>query len=226
MLATGKTVVPARGIGEIPKQLAARLPASAVRANSPVRSLLWEGSRVVDVEADGEEHEADAVVMATDATTAARFAGAPVPEGSVGQVCVYYATDGLDAGKKIVLNAEDGGFVTNAVQIGAVAPSYTPRGRRLLSVVALGGFDLPNEEIYRRGIEDVSRWYPQANFEPLAVYRVPYAHFAQPPGVHEKLPENRTGIPGLVLAGEYTEDSSINGSMLSREKATGEVLRG
>jgi phytoene dehydrogenase-like protein len=37
MLATGKTAVPARGIGEIPKQLAARLPASAVRANSPVR---------------------------------------------------------------------------------------------------------------------------------------------------------------------------------------------
>ena len=58
MLATGKTAVPARGIGEIPKQLAARLPASAVRANSPVRSLLREGSRVVGVDADGEEHEA------------------------------------------------------------------------------------------------------------------------------------------------------------------------
>jgi phytoene dehydrogenase-like protein len=226
MLATGKTAVPARGIGEIPKQLAARLPASAVRANSPVRSLLREGSRVVGVDADGEEHEADAVVMATDAPTAARLASAPVPEGSVGQVCVYYATDELDAGKKIVLNAEDGGFVNNAVQISAVAPSYAPRGRHLLSVVALGGFDLPDDEIYRRGIEDVSRWYPQANFEPLAVYRVPYAQFAQPPGVHKTLPENRTGSPGLVLAGEYTEDSSKNGSMLSGEKAAGEVLRG
>jgi phytoene dehydrogenase-like protein len=226
MLATGKTAVPARGIGEIPKQLAARLPASAVRANSPVRSLLREGSRVVGVDADGEEHEADAVVMATDAPTAARLASAPVPEGSVGQVCVYYATDELDAGKKIVLNAEDGGFVNNAVQISAVAPSYAPRGRHLLSVVALGGFDLPDDEIYRLGIEDVSRWYPQANFEPLAVYRVPYAQFAQPPGVHKTLPENRTGSPGLVLAGEYTEDSSINGSMLSGEKAAGEVLRG
>ncbi len=226
MLATGKTAVPARGIGEIPKQLAARLPASAVRANSPVRSLLREGSRVVGVSVDGEEHEADAVVMATDAPTAARLAGAPVPEGLVGQVCVYYATDGHDAGKKIVLNAEDGGFVNNAVQISAVASSYAARGRHLLSVVALGGFDLPDDEIYRRGIEDVSRWYPQANFEPLAVYRVPYAQFAQPPGVHEKLPENRTGIPGLVLAGEYTQDSSINGSMLSGEKAAGEVLYG
>jgi hypothetical protein len=33
------------------------------------------------------------------------------------------------------------------------------------------------------------------------------------------LPENRTATPGLVLAGEYTEDSSINGSMLSGERA-------
>jgi hypothetical protein len=38
------------------------------------------------------------------------------------------------------------------------------------------------------------------------------------------LPGNRTGTPGLFLAGEYTEDSSINGSMLSGEKAALEVL--
>jgi hypothetical protein len=43
--------------------------------------------------------------------------------------------------------------------------------------------------------------------------------------VYEWLPENRTNTPGLVLAGEYTEDSSINGSMLSGEKAAGAVMR-
>jgi protoporphyrinogen oxidase len=225
MLATGKTVVPARGIGEIPKQLAARLPASAVRTNSPVRSLLREGDRVVGVEADGEGHEANAVVVATEAPEARRLTGAAVPEESVGQLCVYYAADGLSSGKKIVLNARDDGFVNNAVEISAVSPLYAPRRRRLLSVVALGGFDLPDEVIYRRGVEDVTRWYPGADLEPLAIYRVPYAQFSQPPGVHEELPENRTGSPGLVLAGEYTEDSSINGSMLSGEKTAEAVAR-
>lgn len=95
----------------------------------------------------------------------------------------------------------------------------------MLSVVALGGFDLPDGEIYRRGIADVSRWYPEADLAPLAIYRVPYAQFTQPPGIHEKLPKNRTDTPGLVLAGEYTEDSSINGSMLSGEKAAEEAMR-
>jgi phytoene dehydrogenase-like protein len=224
MLATGKTAVPARGIGEIPKQLAARLPVSAVRTNSPVRSLLREGERIVGVEAAGEEHEADAVVVATEAPVAERLVGAVAFEGSVGQLCVYYAASGLGSGKKIVLNAEDGGFVNNAVEISAVAPSYAPRGQHLLNVVALGGFELSDAEIYRRGVEEVTRWYPEADLVPLAVYRIPYAQFAQPPGIHERLPENRTETPGLVLAGEYTEDSSINGSMLSGEKAAEEVM--
>jgi phytoene dehydrogenase-like protein len=226
MLATGKTAVPARGIGEIPKQLAAWLPVGAVRTNSPVHSLLWEGDRIVGIEAAGEEHEADAVVVATDAPVAERLAGAAAPEGSLGQLCVYYDADsGLGSGKKIVLSAEHGGFVNNAVEISVVAPSYAPRGQHLLSVVALGGFELPDAEIYRRGVEEVTRWYPEADLAPLAVYRVPYAQFCQPPGIHERLPENRTELPGLVLAGEYTEDSSINGSMLSGEKAAEEVMR-
>ena len=71
----------------------------------------------------------------------------------------------------------------------------------------------------------MTRWYPNADLTPLAVYRIPYAQFPQPPGVHEELPENRTSTPGLVLAGEYTEDSSINGSMLSGEMAAGGVMR-
>ena len=225
MLATGRTTVPARGIGEIPKQLAAHLPPGAVRTGSPVERLLRDGDRVVGVETAGEEHEADAVVVATEAPEAGRLAGIAAPEGAAGQVCIYYAADKMRSGKKIVLNAEDGGFVNNAVEISAVAPSYAPRGRHLLSVVALEGFDLPDAEVYRRGVEDVTRWYPEANLEPLEIYRIPYAQFPQPPGVHEWLPENRTDTAGLVIAGEYTEDSSINGSMLSGEKAAGEVMR-
>ena len=114
--------------------------------------------------------------------------------------------------------------MNNAVEMSNISERYAPQGRHLLSAVALTGLDLPDGEIYRRGIEDISRWYPGADFRPLAVYRIPYGQFAQPPGVHGRLPENRTQTPGLFLAGEYTEDASINGSMLSGEKAAGAVL--
>ncbi len=225
MLATGRTAVPARGMGEIPGQLVAHLPEEAVHLDNPVDSLLREGNRVVGVRAAGVEHEADVVVVATEAPVAGKLTGEKVPEESVGEVCLYYETDGLGSGKKIMLNADDGAFVNNAVEISNVSERYAPPGRHLLCAVALGGLDLPDAELYRRGIEDVSRWYPEASFEPLALCRIPYGQFAQPPDVHKKLPKNRTDTPGLVLAGEYTEDSSINGSILSGEKAAEEVMR-
>jgi hypothetical protein len=224
MLATGRTVVPALGMGEIPRQLASRLPDGAVRLNSSVEELLREGERVVGVRSGGEEYEADAVVVATDAPTAGALTGEAVPEGAVGEVCIYYETDGLGSAKKILLNAEDGAFVNNAVEVSNISEKYAPPDRHLLYAVALTGMDLPDMELYRRGIEDLSCWYPDADFRPLSLRRIPYGQFAQPPGVHSTLPENRTSTPGLVLAGEYTEDSSINGSMLSGEKAAGAVL--
>jgi len=224
MLATGRTVVPASGMGQIPRQLASRLPRGVVRLNNPVDALLRDGERVTGIRASGEEHEADAVVVATDAPTAGRLTGEAVPEGSVGEVCLYYETSGLGSGKKILLNGEDGAFVNNAVEISNVSEEYAPPGRHLLYAVALTGLDLPDEALFRRGIEDVGRWYPRVDFRPLALRRIPYGQFAQPPGIHERLPENQTAMPGLVLAGEYTEDSSINGSMLSGERAAGAVV--
>jgi len=147
-----------------------------------------------------------------------------LPEESVGEVCIYYEIDRLGSGKKIFLNAEDGAFVNNAVEMSNISEKYAPPERHLLYAVALMGIDLPDEDLYRRGIEDLGRWYPGADFRPLALRRVPYGQFAQPPGIHSRLPENVTQTPGLVLAGEYTEDSSINGSMLSGEKAARMVI--
>src|SRR5215218_7578534 len=224
MLATGRTVVPALGMGEIPRQLSSRLPEGAVRFNSTVEDLLREGERVAGVRSVGKEHEADAVVVATDAPTAGALTGEAVPEGSAGEVCIYYETDRLGSGKKILLNAEDGAFVNNAVEMSNISEKYAPPERHLLYAVGLTGMDLPDEDLYRRGIEDLSRWYPGADFRPLALRRIPYGQFAQPPGIHSRLPENMTRKQGLVLAGEYTEDSSINGSMLSGEKAARAVI--
>jgi phytoene dehydrogenase-like protein len=224
MLTSGRTVVPALGMGEIPRQLASRLPEGTIRLDSPVQEFMREGERVTGVRAAGDEHEADAVVVATDAPTAGALTGQAVPEGAVGEVCLYYETDGLGSGKKILLNAENGAFVNNAVEMSNISEKYAPPDRHLLYAVALTGMNLPDAELFRRGIEDLSRWYPDADFRPLSLRRIPYGQFAQPPGIHSTLPENRTKTPGLVLAGEYTEDASINGSMLSGEKAAEAVM--
>jgi phytoene dehydrogenase-like protein len=152
MLATGKTVVPARGMGEIPKQLATHLPIGTIRLNSPVDFLLRDGDRVAGVKTGCEEHEADAIVVATEAPVTGKLTGEAVPEGAVGEVCMYYETSGVGSGKKILLNAEEDAFVNNAVEISGISERYAPPGRNLLYAVALSGLNLPDDELYRRGI--------------------------------------------------------------------------
>jgi len=63
-----------------------------------------------------------------------------------------------------------------------------------------------------------------ADYSPLGLYRIPYAQFAQPPGIHPGLPENDTGQPGLFFAAEFTEASSINAAMISGEMCAQAIL--
>ena len=105
MLSEGETSVPAKGMGELGKQLAANLKTpnsqyqtpnvqrqtpttqnttpnakrqspNSLFLNSPVRELLKSGERVIGVRLEGGEAiEADAVVLATEADVAAKLAG-------------------------------------------------------------------------------------------------------------------------------------------------------
>ena len=70
-------------------------------------------------------------------------------------------------------------------------------------------------------------WFPQLERESLTFlhgYHIPFAQFAQPPGIHDRLPSPDTALDGLILAGEYLWQSSIEGAMYSGEWAARTVL--
>jgi monoamine oxidase len=110
------------------------------------------------------------------------------------EVAVFEASDGV--GGRVRTDEQDGFLLDRGFQV--YFTSYPVAGRHLD--------------------------YEALDFGPLALRRIPYGQFAQPPGIHRRLPEHITQTQGLVLAGEYTEDSSINGSMLSGEKAARAVI--
>ena len=235
MLSEGQTVIPAAGMGAISQQLAAELrSAGCLSLGSHVAELLRDGERVVGtLLADGTKLEADHVVVATSAPEAARLSGLPMPQAHVGTVNLYFAgTRRLYQGKKLLLNAAPDAFVNNAVQISNVAPAYAPVGKHLLSVTILGVPPLDDTQLYARAMDDLKQMFagdPQAqsilaDYTPLGLYRIPYAQFAQPPGIHPGLPENQSGRPGLFFAAEFTEASSLNAAMISGEECAKAIL--
>jgi phytoene dehydrogenase-like protein len=233
MLALGDIVVPAAGIGAITRQLAAHLPSGAIQTRKQVVGILTHEGRAVGVRlADGTALAAEAVVLATPVPAAAHLANLtfdpaiqPVPA-----TCVYFASaTSLYDGAKLVLHAAPDAIVNNVTQLTNIAPSYAPEGQHLISAVLLGEQPGDDANLTERARADLARIFPHApvaDLRPLAVYRIPFAQFDQPPGIYARLPQNRTATPGLVLAGEYTESSSIHGAMHSGEKAAKVVLEG
>jgi hypothetical protein len=86
---------------------------------------------------------------------------------------------------------------------------------------------MSDQDLVTQCLGDISSWFPGkdlAKLRHLATYRLRFAQFRQPPGIFSRLPANLTPMAGLVLAGEYTESSSIQGAMESGEKAAQAAL--
>ncbi len=234
MLSSGDTVVPAAGMGAISEQLGAELHAADRLAMSqPVRELHRAEAITGVVLESGETVLADAVIVATAAPEAARLTGIKMPEGNVGTTCLYFTGPAsVYDGKKIVLHANPGAFVNNVAQIDTVAPEYAPPGAHLLSVTVLGIPEGDDSTIYEKSLQDLRRMWAGdrralaaiRSLSPLAIYRIPYAQFAQPVGIYETLPDSITQTPGLYLAGEFTAASSLNAAIASGEACAKAIL--
>ena len=240
-MSRGSIAVPATGMTAIPDQLAERArdagvevrtgeDVEAVDVGSGGRFSLGsggpaEGARVEL--ADGGTLDADVVVVATTPPEARSLTGVEsVPEYGVPNVTAWYALpehSSFATGKRILLNAAD--EAPNAVvPMSEVATEYAPRNRPLLAATFLGEAALERdaEDLRSDTREALSSWFPERGFESIetvGVDRIPFAQFAQPPGVHATLPSPDDPEGPVVLAGEYTEWSSIQGALASGRKA-------
>jgi phytoene dehydrogenase-like protein len=229
MLASGKTIIPEGGMGEVAAQLAAKVPASALRLETRVEGIVEADDRAVGVTlTGGEEMQGEAVVLATDLPNASRLTGNEELIGGHACVCIYFATtQSLYNGPKLLLNANPDAFVNHAIQLTNVSPAYGPKGQHLLSVTVLDSPEMTDEEIANRCREEMAPWFPGKDLSTLrqvGFYRIRFTQFKQSPGIFATLPQNTLPTKGLFLAGEYTESSSIHGAITSGEKAAQAVL--
>ena len=232
-LSDGDSAVPAEGMAAIPRQLAAAAADAGATINTgEAVTELKQKRRHAVVVTDSDRRAVDAVVVATGARPAARLTGCgSIPTEGVGCVTQHYRlpdADALDTGRRLLLNAGDSAPNT-VVPISTVAPEYAPDDALLLNATFLGddALETNSRQLAAKTQETLSAWYPERSFEglePLRTDRIPFAQFAQPPGVHESLPDVRDGGRRTYLAGEYTEWSSIQGAMESGRNAARAVL--
>jgi len=224
MLAQGRTTVPAAGMGAIPAQLAAALPEGCIRTGTAVTRVTQAADGQVDgvILADDRHIPARRVVLACDPPAIAVLAltagvHVDVPPVSLGCTTVYLRSSApLLDGDALWLNASSDATVSHAITISNVAPTYAPTGSSLTAATVLGASAVLSEtELIPRVRKDLLAMGNQRaaeSAELLAVWRVPYSQYAQPPGALLRRMPAETSSGGLFLASELLHTSSLEGA--------------
>lgn len=226
MLAEKSAALPAEGMVAIADQLAARARAAGVQIelSAPVRALDADGAEAT-VSGEWGSRRADGVVVATDPATARELTGiAAIPTETRGCVTQYFSLptgQQLDLGRRLVLNAADG-RPNHVALVSEVADEYAPAGRHLLSATFLEAGPATDEELAAEVRAALESWFPANSFADLVqleTYRIADGQLVQPPGFRRGLPAPDAPAGPVVLAGEYTRWSSIQGALESGARA-------
>lgn len=224
MFSSGAVAVPAYGIGELPRQLASRLPAGAVRL----------GTRVRDVAADhvitdsGERFDADAVVVATEGDAAARWLpGVPTPSWHGVTTISFAAEEPPVRGPYLILNGEAGGGVVNQVAVmSEVSPRYAPAGLALITASVVGLPSIDDDALVAKVQDELTSWFGQGvrSWRLLDVRRIEKAlpRFAPPTPQTPALPARLAS--GVYVCGDHRATPSLEGALRSGVEAARAVI--
>ena len=218
MFSQGNATLPARGMGEIPLQIARKLPAESIRIHSPAVSVTSSSVTL----ADGSVIEGSKVVVATHAAQTGilipTFAAQAPSWRSVTNV--YYAAEHSPLNEAIIaLNGSNQGLVNNVCVPSDVCPSYAPAGKALISVSLLGihkGDDIP-----AKVMEELCSWFGDEvhSWTHLRTDVIRHALPEQLPEQHEaRVQESLRGyreIDGIFICGDHASSSSIEGAIIS-----------
>ncbi len=236
MLGSGDNVIPANGMGMIPAQLAARLPAGTVRLSSRVAAV----SAGTVTLTDSAMLSAGAVVVATEGPQAARLLGGAVDEpGSNAVACLYFAADSAPfEGPLLLLNGngssvvDGGGPINNVCVPSNVSPNYAPPGRNLVSASIIAarpsGMDRAtwHQQLDVEGRAQLRRWFGADvdGWKTLPTYEIAHAQPAQPS--LEPVERTMKVAEGLYVCGDHRDQASIQGALVSGRRAAEAILEG
>lgn len=235
MFSLGPATLPAGGMEAIPRQLAAGLPAGTLRLNTPVTSIRADGVTL----ADGSQIPARAVVVATEGPAADRLlqtlpSAAPgtgrfseaIATAGQGVTCLSFAAARAPVTQPIlVLNGEGTGPINNLCVPTAVAPSYGPPDRSLVSVTVLGVGHEP-AVLEREVREQLVAWYGPAprDWNLLKIDSIPYALPRQAPPALAVPERSIRWRAGIYVCGDHRDNASIQGAMVSGRRAAEALL--
>jgi phytoene dehydrogenase-like protein len=210
----GAIGLPAGGMQAVGRQLADRLDPERLHLGTPVHAVA-PGS----VDVDGRTVHADAVVVATDPSSADRLLpglGADAPR----QVTTHFhVLPASPWAMPLIVLGQPGGRLVNSAVVSDAQPAYSPDGRALVASSTL----LPTSERDVRAEIAAAHGVGPAELMHLTTVTVTGAQPAALPPLHLRRPVELD--EGLYVCGDHRDTPSIQGAMASGARAGRAVLR-
>jgi phytoene dehydrogenase-like protein len=209
---TGNSGLPAEGIRVFSESLAARVHSIefGVQVNSIKNGV---------VRTSKGKYEADAIIVATDATTAAQLLDLTEVPQLVGCTTWYHSTnESPTQSKSLIIDSQNRGPLVNTIVISNMLPSYAPAGKSLISSTSI----LPATESEVRRHLSILYGTDTRKWKLIAKYEIPSA--LPLAGLQSQIASSSHVEDSIYLAGDYRSAPSQNGALLSGRLAALSVL--
>jgi protoporphyrinogen oxidase len=209
--ASGEVVLPAAGMQAIPEQIAKHLSSEQIQLNTPVKKIVGKTIYLKN----GETIEADKIVLATDAHSAAKLLGKDSKVEFNSTVCLYFETDAelrLDGSQYLIINSNQNELIDHLFVASNVVPSYAPAGKTLISVNIVGSKAFADDLLEENTKAELSQWFgSKIIWRHLKTYRIPNGlpQYNQNSPINTELKINEY----TYRCGDYTAYPSLNAAM-------------
>ena len=211
LFAKGDTVLPRLGIGEIPKQMAKRLPEDSIFLKQEVKKV-GECSLVTS---DGKEWQGRAVVLATEEPVANRLLRLKQPNREWNSVdCLYFSLPEKElpcTSPILHLDGSGTGPINNLTFLSTLS-DCAPTGRALASASVIGKKEMGIDQVVELANQQLSSWFGERakKWDFLRAYRISHAV----PNC-DVVPDLETKKNGIYRCGDYLGLPSIDSAMRS-----------
>lgn len=220
MFTQGSATLPAKGMEEIPRQLAARLPAGTLRCNTRVTAANLGGV----VLASGEKLHPAHLVLAVPGDAAQELSPSlKLPELKWRSVTnCYFAAPRSPLNEAIIALSGDPHSLVNNVSVPSdLSAQYAPPGQSLISVSVLGLHN--KDDLLTSVLAELETWFGEevAAWRHLRTYSIERALPEQTPATERPID---TTDDGIFLCGDQHTTTSIEGAIASGLETAERIL--
>lgn len=222
MFSEANTAIPNLGMEEIPKQLAANLPAESIQCHAEVVRVDGQAVHLKD----GSTVHASHIVVATEATSLIKELANIKTTFQSTLHLHYLATQSPIEQPLIALNTLPNRLSNNICAINAVAPGYSKGDKHLISISLVGQPSMNSGELNKLVTKELSQWFGKAvyDWQKVEERTITYALPNQNQVVHQLAKQQRLLRKGLYAAGDFQLNGSINAAMKAGEEVADLVI--